>query len=34
MEGRAAQVPEEQQAFFKVYLKKIAARIAELEGKE
>ncbi len=32
MQGRAAQVPEEQKAFFQVYLKKMQSRIAELEA--
>jgi hypothetical protein len=32
MEGRAAQVESKQQQFFKLYLKKIRDRIAELEA--
>ena len=32
MQSRAAQVPEEQKAFFQAYLKKMQNRIAELEA--
>ena len=34
MQGRAAQVPEEQKMFYQAYLNKMQSRVAELEGRK